>query len=256
MVKRIWTAIHNFWKVLDQGNTIGLAAEIAFFLLLSFFPLALFAADSLAHLNVKNNTAVLDMIFPEEIFALVSNTPAAPPPQETLPSPVLFIGSVWAASAGIWALMRGVHYAYTDKRLVSVKARLLALVFTLGLVGMIAGTLTLLAFGWWLALFGSLLILFLGLFALYTLIPGLYAIPGRAAAAALTGAAGWLTLARAYELYLRTISNYTLLYGGIGAFLGLALWLFCLCILILVCAEWSALKVRTPAKREDSRSKP
>ena len=245
MIKQAWKSLWAFWRIIDESHTVGRAAETAFFLLLSFFPLGMFASHMLARLNIESNNEVFTSIFPAEIFALIDGTAASP--QETggfVASLPLFAASVWAASAAIWALMRGVYHAYTGQRLTSVKMRMLAIAFTLGFVGVIAGTLTLLALGKWLALFCSLLVIFLLLLALYTLIPGLRARPRRAAAAAMAGAVGWLVLTRLFELYLRNINKYTLLYGGIGAFLGLALWLFCLCLLILIGAEWSAMKTR------------
>lgn len=237
-LKRLVKAIKSILEHLNRNHTFGLAAETAFFLLLGFFPLAMFAVNVLTRLRLESGNQIFGAIFPAEILALMNGKS---PEQNSV---VLFIGSAWAASNGIWALMRGVYKAYTDKRLSSIKARLLAIAFMLGFVAVIAGTLALLVFDYWIAQFGSLFVIFALLFCLFALIPGLHALPKRAAISAGAGAVGWLVLARAFEVYMRQFSNYTVLYGGIGAFLGLALWLYCLCVLILVCAEWSALRTR------------
>jgi membrane protein len=204
------------------------AAETAFFLLLGCFPLAMFFSSVLTGLDVKRAGTLFGTILPSEIRVLMTG----PPPN--LNAPLLFLTSAWAASQGVWALMRGVFRVHTGKWLGPWPARLAAVGFTLGFAAVLSGTVALLAGGQWAALLGALGAVYLLLLGLYTLIPGMKASPRRASVAAAAGAAGWLVLSRGFELYMREIGRYTLLYGSVGAFLGLALWLYCLALWVLL----------------------
>ncbi len=236
--KNVWEfALHLF-----SVDFIGRAAQTAFFWLLSFFPLLLFASASLTRFEISPDWT--RGIIPDEIMNLL--TEAQMP---DFSSPWLFLVSAWAASAGIWALMKGVNAVYTEKGL-PFWARLSAILFTVGFVAVLALTLTLLVTQKWLALLASAAAIFALICSLYYFTPGTKARFRRCAWTALLATVGWVVVSRGFEIYLRMFSNYTVVYGSIGAFLGLALWLFLICIVIMVCAELSGYGLREDGKSQ------
>ncbi len=60
---------------------------------------------------------------------------------------------------------------------------------------------------------------------------------------ALVAAIGWTVASWGFEVYMRYFSRYTALYGGVGVFLGLAVWLFISSIVILLGAEVNAILI-------------
>jgi membrane protein len=135
------------------------------------------------------------------------------------------------------ALMRGVGQAYSSKKLPFFKARGLALGFTLGFLALLTLTFVLLASARWMlgmAVGGAVFVL---LFALYTLTPGVSAKPARAAWTAALAAGAWLLVSRGFEVYMRYFSNHGALYGGIGVFMGIAIWVFLISLVVVLGAE-------------------
>lgn len=223
--------VTGFIKHVLDGDCIGIAAQTAFFFLLSFFPLGMFMGWALSALNIS--PSVLQGFLPSEMIDIFIGEGR----HEPLKNPLTFLGSFWAASTGMWALMQGVNRAYTGKRLTSFWARIGALLFTAGFLAVMALTVAILALGKWLTMLAVGAAILLLLFALYTLTPGTSARPRRAfwTAAAATGA--WLAVSRGFELYLRLFANYSALYGSLGIVLGLALWIYIICIVIVIGAE-------------------
>lgn len=234
-LKKAFKTVWDFVMHLFEADFIGRAAQTAFFWLLSFFPLLLFASAALSRLEISPDWT--NGIIPEDIMNLL--TEAKIP---DFSSPWLFLASAWAASAGIWALMKGVNSVYKGSPM-PFWARFTAILFTVGFVAVLALTLTLLVTQQWLALLGSAVAVFALICSLYYFTPGTKARFRRCAWTAALATAAWIAVSRAFEIYLRMFSNYTVVYGSIGAFLGLALWLFIICIVILVCAELSGYKV-------------
>lgn len=239
--KKIWERIKgpilpvwNFIIHIFDDDIIGIAAQTAFFLLLAIFPLALFATSFISRFQGSAPYWATGII-PDELFALLEG---AQLPE--FKSPWLFAMSAWSASAGVWALMRGISRAYTGKPLTSPGARLMAIVYTIGFAAVLAITLTLLVFGQWFTLVGSASAIFLLLFALYKWAPGSTATPVRAVWTAALATIGWLAVSRVFEIYLLYFANYTVLYGSIGAFVGLALWVFLISVVVVLGAQLSA----------------
>ena len=225
-------------KLLDE-DLLGRSAQTAFYLLLAFFPLGLFAVSILSRLQeetlLKLPITAPGGLLPAELFEMLSSTPAL-----GAGTVWLLLGSVWAASAGVWALMKAVHAAHMGHRLRSLPARLSAIGFMLGFVVVLALSFALTFFGAWLALAASWLAVYVLLFALYSLFflpKASRPRPRRAARAAFGAATLWMLATWGFEVYMRYFSRYTELYGSIGAFLGLALWLYVISIVVILGAE-------------------
>ncbi|MCL2002439.1 MAG: YihY/virulence factor BrkB family protein [Oscillospiraceae bacterium] len=233
----------RFVRHISRDDAFGVAAKTAFFFLLSIFPLLLLADRALALADWS--LAALEGFLPEDLLNVFADTGTSPP----LSNPLWGVGALWAASSGVWALMRGVNHAYGGGKLPFFKARGMAVLFTLGFLTVLALTIAILAANQWILAFSVGGAIFLLLFALYTLTPGASARPARAAWTAALATAGWLGVSRGFELYMRYFSNHNTLYGGIGIFMGIAIWVFLICLDIIICAELGGYKEETDAAK-------
>ena len=244
-----------FFRSVYRDDIPAVAAETAFFLLLSLFPLIAVAGAVLAKYSDVIRNEIFGYILPGSVAEVLVPLIKEIEEKASL-SLVSLLVSLWSASTGIWALMRGICKAYTGqypqkpffKRLI---APLFVLVFLVvvafGLAGWVIGESLVYKEGRNLSLAVSIL-KYAGVFAgimLFNL--GLYAytpgydlnkrchIPG-----AIAASCGWMLANRGFEIYIRDIINYSALYGSIGAFLGLVLWLFAISMVILFGAEINA----------------
>ena len=89
----------------------------------------------------------------------------------------------------------------------------------------------------YLGAFFGILIFNLGLYS-YT--PGYDLSKSNLLPGAFAASAGWMVANVGFEIYIKHFKNYSAIYGSIGAFLGLLLWLFVISAVILVGAEINA----------------
>lgn len=245
--------ITRFLDVIFGGGLFERAAQTAFYLLLGFFPLGLFAISVLTRLEPENFVPpdiTIGGFMPEELIELLTSAPAARPA-----SGWLLLGSVWAASAGVWALMKAVHKAHTGKALPPLPGRLAAIGFTLGFVVVLALSFALMVFGRWFGITASWLAVYTLLFSLYNfnfLPKAEKPKPRRNAIAAAAAATLWMLATFGFEAYMRFFSRYTELYGGIGVFLGLALWLYLISILVILGAQVGHMSRERFKRKKDS----
>ena len=235
------TYIWGFVLHVRENDSVGIAAGAAFFFLIALFPLLMMASWILDYFDLS--LATLEGFLPAGMIELFETGGMASP--KTMWSPVSALLALWSGSAGVWGLMKGVNKAYTGKPLASVGARLFAVFLTLCFLAVLALTLAFVALDRW----GSLLMtgaaIFLLLFALYYFTPGASARPGRALWTAALAAGCWLLVSKGFEIYMGHFANYNVLYGSLGAFLGLALWVFIISAVIILGAELGAVQRRS-----------
>ncbi|MEY9972423.1 membrane protein [Lysinibacillus sp. RC46] len=237
----------------------ALAAELAYFFLLSFFPLLIFLVTLLPYLNIQSTQvySFLVNIMPDEVYRLVENTL-----DEILTSrnssllSVGVLGTIWSASKGINALIRALNKAYDTETRGSLLDRGLSLVFTLAFVVVIAVVLLLPVFGQqvghflfsivgieeqfeiiWHRMRWSIppLLIFIVLMGIYRFVPntnprlklmGVW--PG-----ALFSTLAWLAVTYAFSFYINNFANYSATYGSIGGVIILMLWLYLTGIILI-----------------------
>jgi membrane protein len=214
-----------------REDAVGVAAKTAFFFLLSIFPLIMVAGWALSLANW--NVSALEGFLPSDLLQLSEGMDNSAP----FSNPVWAVGALWAASSGVWALMRGINHAYGGGKLPFIKARAMAIGFTLGFLAVLVLTLAFLAIDRWVMMFSVAGAIFLLLFALYNNTPGISAKPVRAIWTAALATCGWIAVSWGFEVYMRYFARYDALYGSIGAFIGIAIWVFLICFVIIVVAE-------------------
>ncbi len=243
----------------------GRAAELAYFLVFSLFPLLLIVAIVLGQLpeGSQMRSALVDYLgklLPGNSFGLVRdsmNQMANGASAGKLSFGLL--ATIWAASSGMSAIMDGLNKAYevSDAR-PWWKSRLIAILLTAACTSMLVISLALLLYGpkvgawvaasiglgngisWlWAALRWVLIMACsVGAFlVVYRFAPNVekhrivWIAPG-----AVTGVAGWLLVSAGLKLYLRFFSSYTV-YGAIGSALVLLLWLYLSSAMLLIGGE-------------------
>jgi len=237
---------------LQRVEVSALAAQLAYFFLLSFFPLLIFLVTLLPYLNFDTTQvyAFLVNIMPDEVYRLIENTL-----NEILTirnSSLLSIGvlgTIWSASKGVNALIRALNKAYDTETRGSIIDRGLSLVFTIAFVIVMAVALLLPVFGQqighflfsivgieeqfeivWERLRWSmpLLLIFIVLMGIYWVVPntsprlkliGVW--PG-----ALFSTLAWLAVTYVFSFYISNFANYSATYGSIGGVIILMLWLY------------------------------
>lgn len=230
----------------------ALGAQLAYFFLLSFFPLLIFLVTLLPYLNLETTQvySFLVNLMPDEVYRLIESTlnEVLTNRNSSLLS-IGVLGTIWSASKGINALLRALNKAYDTENRVSFIDRGLSLVFTLALVIVIAVALLLPVFGQqighflfsivsiedefeslWRNIRWSMppLLIFVVLMAIYWLVPnttprlklmGVW--PG-----AMFSTLAWLLVTYGFSFYISNFGNYSATYGSIGGVIILMLWLY------------------------------
>ena len=230
----------------------AMGAQLAYFFLLSFFPLLIFLVTLLPFLNLETTQvyAVLVNVMPDEVYRLIESTldEILTNRNSSLLS-IGIIGTIWSASKGINALFRALNKAYDTDGRVGFVERGLSLVFTIALVVVVGVALLLPVFGQQIGHFlfsivgvgeqfvlfwhnirwvMPLLLIFLVLMGLYWFVPntdprqkiiGVW--PG-----AVFSTVAWLVLTYGFSFYISNFGNYSATYGSIGGVIILMLWLY------------------------------
>lgn len=230
----------------------GMGAQLAYFFLLSFFPMLIFMVTLLPYLNLERGQIFdfLSEIMPNEVYSLIEGTLT-----EVLSNQnggllsIGIIGTIWSASKGVDALMKALNRAYDVEGRAGFMNRLWSLIFTISLVGVLLIALVLPVFG---QQIGNLIFDYLGVTTSFTTIwnsirwiipPALILIllttmywivpntdPRLTIVSVFPGAifatSGWLVLTYVFSFYINNFGNYSATYGSIGGVIILMLWLY------------------------------
>jgi membrane protein len=253
----------------QRNDTLGLAAQLAFYLLLALFPfilvlvslMGMFSSPELA----RNVLEYFRLVAPQQVYGIIESY-LGDILSGSKPAPGLFtIGLVitlWSASGAFAALINALNRAYdVEETRPFWKVRGIALLMTLGLsVMMLIGVLLLVAgppigktvadiFGlgdvfvlvwniarWPVALFFMVFtVALLYYFAPDANQPFRWITPG-----GLIGVILWVIASVAFRFYVSNFGSYDQTYGSIGAVIVLLLYLYISSLTILFGAELNA----------------
>ena len=244
---RFFEAIQRKYQEAEVTNS---SVVIAYYLLLSFFPIVIIIGNLLPLLNLDINTILpyFSTIIPEAIYQEIVETIHRLLTSSS--SGMLSFGIIaafWAASKGMNAMQVSMNKAYgVEPRKNMFVIRLASLAFTLILVLGIVALVLVFSFGQvvlnyltpllqlpeeLVAIFQSVkwpVTLFVLLFVftlVYYMVPNAqvkvkFVLPG-----AIFATIGWVLLSQAFAIYVRYFSGRTLSYGSVGIFIVLMLWL-------------------------------
>ncbi len=255
-----------YHEILDD-DVLGLAAQMAYFFLLALFPLLLIVTTALG-MMAQTGTEVYGAIqswvrevVPPSSYDLVMRTLTEI--QSGANGGKLsfgIIGTIWAASQGMAAISHGLNEAYTvTEHRPFWKARLVAILLTIGLGVFFIAALVILLYGghfgrmlagtagvagywdvFWVVLQWPIVVLLVlwGFAILYRLAPDLEGttfvriVPGT-----VLGAGLWILASSGLRLYLRYFNTYHATYGSLGGVIILLLWFYLTAAAILIGGE-------------------
>jgi membrane protein len=266
-----WSTIKNvFGRIYNDvqcNHTMPIAAGLAFYFLLSLFPLLIFLAATLAYIPIPN---LFDEILnfmarfvPPDAMGLVRAVVEGIlwPPRSGLLS-FGALGTIWAATGGFAAMIEALNVAYhVDETRPYWRTRSLAfgLAFIVGALVVTALVMSLLGprFGEFLAdrrivgpLFAAvwpylrwmilLAALVLAVELIYFWAPNVKqkfrcTLPG-----AIFGVAIWIAASYALGIYISQFGNYNTTYGTLGGVIALMMWLLASALAVLIGAEINA----------------
>lgn len=244
--------VQDMFQRIKNAELTALGAQLAYFFLLSFFPMLIFMVSLLPYLKLEQGAVFdfMDDIMPAEIFSLIQGVLSEVLTNQS--SGLLSIGilgTIWSASKGIDALTRALNKAYETEAKPGWKNKLWSILFTIAFVVVILLSLVFPVFGQQIAnlVLGYLNIdvqlpgiwnfvrfatppalVFLVLCAMYWIVPNtdprlkfLSVLPG-----AIIAAIGFFALTFGFSFYINNFGNYSATYGSIGGVIVLMLWLY------------------------------
>ncbi len=257
-------------KKMDDDELIALSAQLSYSFVLAFFPFFIFLMTIIGYLRLDSQQVLifLETLLPTEVYFLIQNIVkfVIDTREGSLLSLSLFL-SIWSSSAGFRGVMRGLNKAYDviDTRNYIVKI-ILSIVYTIGLVFLIILMLILVVFGgvigdffvrffvdyvdvnivlnsWYIIRYTFIITLMVTVFAIiYYYVP---VVKNKRLSKVLPGAIfttiGWISISIGFTYYVNNLSNYSALYGSIGAVIVLMIWLFLTAMIILLGGEINAI---------------
>jgi membrane protein len=253
------------WHRIEEDDIPGLSAQLAYFFLLSLFPLLIFIFTLLPYLQIPYHDilgSIREFAPPETMELIEKNVNYVMNNRNGGLLSIGIIGTMWSASNGIHALVRAFNKAYNVKESRSfIVSRGMAILLTFGMIFVFIVAVLLPIFGreigvflfsylgfkseflqiWdMLRLVVSAIILFLIFTGLYWIAPNVKlrcrsAFPGAAFATI-----GWILSSYALSFYVGNFGNFSLTYGSIGAIIVLLIWLYISGFIIIIGGEINA----------------
>ena len=254
-----------FIKKIGDDDIFALGAQLAYYMVLSFIPFLMFLMTlvGFSHLNSDAVLNLLSNVMPTEAFNLIQSTVIEIVDREQ--TGLLWISialAIWVSSSGFKAVIKGLNKAYGVKETRSyIKLKLISMIYTILLALIVIATLFLFVFGdvigdffmkvlehpefiyyIWNILRYVVVILIMILFFmfLYNATPcvrlgWLEVIPG-----AVITTLGWISISYIFAYYVNNFSNYSRLYGSLGAVFMFMTWMFITSMILILGGEINA----------------
>jgi membrane protein len=253
------------WHRIEEDDIPGLSAQLAYFFLLSLFPLLIFVFTLLPYLPIPYPDilgSIREFAPPQTMDLIEKNVNHVMNNRNGGLLSFGVIGTIWSASNGIHALVRAFNKAYNVNESRSfIVSRGMAIVLTIGMIFVFIVAVLLPIFGREIGIFlfsylgfkleflriwemlrlaVSALILFLIFTGLYWIAPNVKlrcrsAFPGAGFATV-----GWILSSYALSIYVSKFNNFSLTYGSIGAIIVLLIWLYISGFIIILGGEINA----------------
>lgn len=247
---------------LIEHDVSGRAAQLAFFFLLSLFPLLIFVVTLLPYtpLTQEDIFNFLKEFAPQGTLTVIESTLNEVMQHRSGKLLSLgVIGTLWSASNGMNALMRSLNQAYhVEEGRPYFIARGLSVILTIVVIFVFILALLVPVFGEHLAhmIISGLelsdgyyqvwsfirwtltpIILFLIFLGMYYVAPSIRIQFITAAPGALFASVGWLIVSYGFSYYVANFGNYSATYGSIGGIIVLMLWFYLSGIIIIIGGE-------------------
>lgn len=250
----------------QRDDIFALASQLAYYLILSFFPflMFLFTLIGLSKFNSNDILKLLNHLVPIDVLKLIENTiKEIVNYKSTELLGISILLTIWTASSGFRAVFKGVNKAYNinENERGFIKRSIISYISTILLALTIIITLALLVFGeiignylinifpfdnvvlaiWNLFRYGLILIVLIFILAtIYKFAPSKKikwkdAFPG-----AILTTFGWLIISLVFSFYINNFNHYSRIYGSLAAVFILMIWLFLISIIFLFGLEFNS----------------
>lgn len=262
MIRSLIRLTNSFSKKLNADNVSAFSAQAAFFLIISFFPFAMFLLTLLNYLPFSKPEllAAIESVFPQAVAIYISDIldELLEKSNGTVLS-LTAIATLWTSSKGFYAVVRGLDSIYraSGKRSYFL-TRILAALYTLLFAVLIIAVLFFFVFGNQIYLFCvkhipilsemALLIIsvrtlvgFCLMILFFTLV--FITMPNRKSSffaelpGAILASAGWIGFSYLFSFYIDNFSNYSATYGSLTAIVLCMLWFYSCMYIMFIGAE-------------------
>jgi membrane protein len=254
----------ELWNRIDKHDVTGMAAQLAYFFLLSLFPFLIFLMTLLPYVPMRQEDilGVVRDFAPGETMSLIETSLEEIMNKNSKLLSFGLIATLWTASNGIHSIVSAFNRAYdVIENRSYIYSRLMSVLLTVGMIFVIVVALLLPVFGrhigtylfsefgmskqfldvWnalrWLI---SSCILFIVFTGLYWIAPNKKLTCVSATPGALFATVGWALTSLAFSYYVGNFDNYTATYGGIGAIIVLMTWFYLSGFIIITGGEINA----------------
>lgn len=265
MTKKIYQTIRlgmEFFDKMGDDHVSAYSAMSSYFMLMSFVPFIMLLLSLASYLPfttqdimnlltnssfVKENSFIANIF--QEIYLHSSTTLMG----------FTIISLLWSASKGVWAIFNGLNSVYDIEETRNYFwLRFISIIYTLGFMAMIVISLVLLVFGTTIyqyilnhypmlapiangimdfKSFFSIFILTIFFLMLYIIIPARKTTIKDELIGAIFSSIGWSLFSYGFSIYVSRFSNYTHIYGGLGAVLLFLVWLYMIMYIMFMGAE-------------------
>lgn len=245
-----------------NDDIFALGAQLAYYMILSFFPFLIFLMTLIGFSGLNSMQIIegLRAILPSSvldltasiIFEVVENQYTG-----LLGASIILV--MWSASSAFRAVIKGINKAYNVKETRSfIKRVIIALICTFALAFIIVVTLALLVFGdllgglittylpfdkliqnvWNILRYTAVISIMVCIFAaIYRYTPSKRIRWKEVFPGAIATTMGWIIVSLAFSFYINNFSNYSRLYGSLGAMFALMTWLYITSIIFILGGE-------------------
>ncbi|EJO5346846.1 YihY/virulence factor BrkB family protein [Clostridium botulinum] len=256
-----------------EDEVLALSSQLAYALIISVFPFLMFVITLIGYLPIQGEDLLIGLkeIMPTNTYLLLKNTIEEivyTQNRNLLSFSIIF--TIWTASAGFRAVVRGLNKAYNVKEKRSfLKVQTMTILFTLAMALVLVMSIFLLVFG---RTIGRTLVYRLGFswefnriwnyiryivmigLAIFVLASLYYYIPSKrlrwreVLPGAIFATVAWIIASMGFSFYVDNFNNYSRLYGSIGAVIVFLVWLYLTSIIIITGGEINALLVSNTKK--------
>lgn len=257
--------LKELFQRIKDVDVPGLGAQLAFFFLLSIFPLLIFLVTLLPYLALSRDEifSYLEEVVPAEVYVLIESTlEEILTNQNTGLLSFGILATIWSASLGMDALIKSLNLSYkvAENRPLLI-ARGMSILMTILLIFILIVALALPVFGeqlgllifsflgleeGFLAIWNSIrftipgIITFVACAIIYWLAPNVKMNILSALGGAAFAAIGWLATSYLFSIYISNFGNFSATYGSIGGVIILMLWLYISAMILIVGGQINA----------------
>ena len=242
-----------------DDDLAAMSAQISYYLILAFFPFLFFLINLLSFTPLPNRLLLANFyaILPQDTAMLVKTMLAETVQAKSGTLLVLsMLTSLWAASRGMSAIIRGLNHSYGVKESRHfIRLNLVALLSTIGLTVMVMLSFIMIVLGriigstvfgylgakslfysiWSFLRYGITIgLLLITFYLIYRYLPNRKMNGNRILTGAVFTTFGWIGASLLFSFYVNNFGSYATVYGSLGGLFALIFWLYLSTLIFLL----------------------